>query len=104
MWLALVVFTSGIIDERPRPAGHLSSVLPTAVSSSELVAGGCGTWVVAGGAVDPWGPVGFGTLLGPEESGAGIPMGWVVLVFLWLFGCWIVDASIFVAVCSDQFL
>ena len=27
--------------------------------------------------------------------------GWVA-VFLWLFGCWIVDASIFVAVCSDR--
>ena len=25
-----------------------------------------------------------------------------LLVFLWLFGCWIVDASIFVAVCSDR--
>ena len=30
--------------------------------------------------------------------------GCVVLVVLWLFGCWIVDASIFVAVCSDQVL
>ena len=44
-----------------------------------------------------------GTLLGPEESGASPKMvrfaGWVwLLVFLWLFGCWIVDASIFVAV------
>jgi hypothetical protein len=39
-----------------------------------------------------------GTLLGPEESGASHRMvGWL-LVFLWLFGCWIVDASIFVAV------
>ena len=28
--------------------------------------------------------------------------GWGVLVVLWLFGCWIVDASIFVAVCSDR--
>ena len=84
MWLALVVFTSGIIDERPRPAGHLSSVLPIAVSSSELVAGGCGTWVVAGGAVDPWGPVGFGTLLGPEESGPWPCCGGVGLFFLCL--------------------
>ena len=48
------------------------------------------------------GPVGLGgTLLGPEESGAG-PGGVWLLVFLWLFGCWIVDASIFVAVCSDR--
>ena len=51
--------------------------------------------------------VGRGTLLGPEKSGAG-PIdpicGWWtrLLVFLWLFGCWIVDASIFVAVCSDR--
>jgi hypothetical protein len=47
-----------------------------------------------------------GTLLGPEESGAGpanvFRDGVVMLVFLWLFGCWIVDASIFVAVCSDR--
>jgi len=36
-----------------------------------------------------------GALLGPEESGAvGWMPGWL-LVFLWLFGCWIVDASIF---------
>ena len=40
--------------------------------------------------------------MGPEESGAGAPMGMRLLVFLWLFGCWIVDASIFVAVCSDR--
>ena len=45
-----------------------------------------------------------GTLLGPEESGAGLDGWWVwLLVFLWLFGCWIVDASIFLAVCSDRF-
>ena len=39
-----------------------------------------------------------GALLGPEESGASTWMGVWLLVFLWLFGCWIVDASIFVAV------
>ena len=48
-----------------------------------------------------------GTLLGPEESGASTWMGVWLLVFLWLFGCWIVDASIFVAVllrsCSPLF-
>jgi hypothetical protein len=54
------------------------------------------------GAGSPSGGLG-GTLLGPEESGAGrwIP-GWL-LVFLWLFGCWIVDASIFVAVLLKVF-
>ena len=42
------------------------------------------------------------TLLGPEKSGA--PGGYQVVCrfALWLFGCWIVDASIFVAVCSDR--
>ena len=39
-----------------------------------------------------------GALLGPEKSGASTWMGVWLLVFLWLFGCWIVDASIFVAV------
>ena len=39
-----------------------------------------------------------GALLGPEKSGAVTWMGVWLLVFLWLFGCWIVDASIFVAV------
>ena len=43
-----------------------------------------------------------GALLGPEKSGG--PVGWQGDAgFLWLFGCWIVDASIFVAVCSDRF-
>ena len=38
-----------------------------------------------------------GALLGPEKSGG--PVGWQGDAgFLWLFGCWIVDASIFVAV------
>jgi hypothetical protein len=35
------------------------------------------------------------------------PRDWIVsrvLVFLWLFGCWIVDASIFVAVLLKAFL
>ena len=43
-----------------------------------------------------------GALLGPEKSGgplrSRLRMVGVLLVFLWLFGCWIVDASIFVAV------
>jgi hypothetical protein len=63
------------------------------------------------------GPVGVGSVAGSLLCGgvggvtrcwalrnqAPVP-GWVrgVLVFLWLFGCWIVDASIFVAVCSDR--
>ena len=50
-----------------------------------------GWWVVGPGKPG-------GTLLGPEGSGAEEPDGSWVLVFLWLFGCWIVDASIFVAV------
>ena len=44
-----------------------------------------------------------GALLGPEKSGAGTWMGVWLLVFLWLFGCWIVDASIFVAVLLKAF-
>jgi hypothetical protein len=36
----------------------------------------------------------FGTLLGPEESGAGIPGGVWGLVVSWWFDIWIVDASI----------
>ena len=45
-----------------------------------------------------------GALLGPEKSGASTWMGAWLLVFLWLFGCWIVDASIFVAVLLKAFL
>ena len=45
-----------------------------------------------------------GALLGPEKSGASTWMGVWLLVFLWLFGCWIVDASIFVAVLLRIFL
>ena len=44
-----------------------------------------------------------GALLGPEKSGASTWMGVWLLVFLWLFGCWIVDASIFVAVLLRSF-
>ena len=54
------------------------------------------------GAGPPSGGLG-GTLLGPEESGASTWMGVWLLVFLWLFGCWIVDASIFVAVLLRSF-
>ena len=43
-----------------------------------------------------------GTLLGPEGSGAFCRLVGGRWVVLWLFGCWIVDASIFVAVCSDR--
>ena len=44
-----------------------------------------------------------GTLLGPEESGAEGLDGFSCAGFLWLFGCWIVDASIFVAVLLKAF-
>jgi hypothetical protein len=48
-----------------------------------------------------------GALLGPEKSGgplrSRLRMVGVLLVFLWLFGCWIVDASIFVAVLLKAF-
>jgi hypothetical protein len=54
------------------------------------------------GAGPPSGGLG-GALLGPEESGASTWMGVWLLVFLWLFGCWIVDASIFVAVLLKTF-
>ena len=36
----------------------------------------------------------FGTLLGPEESGARPGWGWFRRMGLLLFDCWIVDASI----------
>ena len=55
------------------------------------------------GAGSPSGGLG-GALLGPEKSGASTWMGVWLLVFLWLFGCWIVDASIFVAVLLKAFL
>src|SRR5829696_990427 len=75
-------------------------LLPCVVSSTA----GCpcwGSWCGTGRCggdgclvCDGWG----GALLGPEESG-GLTGWWgFALVFLWLFGCWIVDASIFVAV------
>jgi hypothetical protein len=51
-----------------------------------------------------WGGGLGGTLLGPEESGVRPRDGVGMAVFLWLFGCWIVDASIFVAVCSDRWI
>ena len=54
------------------------------------------------GAGSPSGGLG-GALLGPEKSGASTWMGVWLLVFLWLFGCWIVDASIFVAVLLRSF-
>ncbi len=63
-----------------------------------IVRGGC----LPAAPARVWGWVWWGgTLLGPEGSGARpgeAPVGWgwvVVAVFLWLFGCWIVDASIF---------
>ena len=87
MWLALVVFTSGIIGERRRFAPCLLSTASLLPAACWWGTWGCGVWGLA-----------LGTLLGPEKSGAVRLDGLWVLVFLWLFGCWIVDASIFVAV------
>jgi hypothetical protein len=58
-------------------------VLEAGAGSSYLCLHGCGGWVAHCWAL---------------RNQAVLPDGRVTLVFLWLFGCWIVDASIFVAV------
>jgi hypothetical protein len=68
VWLALVVFTSGIVDEGLPLAAVASQYYPVgplwAGSQLALVVGlvGVEPGVVVGGG-------GFGTLLGPEASG-----------------------------------
>src|SRR4051794_20757485 len=60
--------------------------------------GGVVAWSVMAGVARCW-------ALRNQAPRAGPGDRWwflVLLVFLWLFGCWIVDASIFVAVCSDR--
>ena len=61
----------------------LVRLIPCGVSCG----GGCGTGLVAGGGQACSGTGGDGTLLGPEESGAGWPDGWCgagFLVVVWL--------------------
>jgi hypothetical protein len=62
------------------------------------VSGGSGTGLLSssGGT--------YGALLGPERSGAGRWIPVRVAGFLWLFGCWIVDASIFYSCLLDSIL
>jgi hypothetical protein len=63
------------------------------------VGGGLGRvarcWALRNQAPSIW----SGLLVGPSSP---VRRWWGGAVFLWLFGCWIVDASIFVAVCSDR--
>jgi hypothetical protein len=82
VWWALVVFTSGIIDERRR--------VVAAVASTACPGFAWWVWNALVVACMGW----FGTLLGPEESGrrGRDVLGWVG-VFL-VFDYLIVDASI----------
>jgi hypothetical protein len=97
------VLTSGIVDvENLSTAGGRRLVQLLVLCPLRGWGSGSTVWNErAVGGAGPGKP--GGTLLGPEESGAGTWMGVWLLVFLWLFGCWIVDASIFVAVLLKAF-
>ena len=92
------MLTSGIVDVcTPSTCGGRCLVLP--VCPSGWLVWNVPVVVGVGPACDGW-----VARCWALRDQALVPDGAVTLVFLWLFGCWIVDASIFVAVCSDQFL